>query len=301
MRRQADGKQESERYLALLGERVRAARARRGMTRKILSGESGVSERYLAQLESGRGNVSIVLLRQIARAMNLPLSELVHDGPDQPVEIALILEQLNRLPADELAHLRRHLHERYADADARHGRIALIGLRGAGKSTLGHGLAARLDLPFVQLNKEIEGEAGMPLNEVFDLFGQAAFRRLERQCLERLIESHQRAVIETGGGLVAEPGTYERLLGACFTVWLRASPEAHMARVAAQGDQRPMAGNREAMADLRRILEGRDILYRKADAVLETTDRGVEDCLAELVRIGQAAQPGQTTEAAPNQ
>ncbi|MDA1098220.1 MAG: helix-turn-helix transcriptional regulator [Proteobacteria bacterium] len=289
---QADRADGDERYLALLGDRVRGARARRGMTRKILSAESGVSERYLAQLESGQGNVSIILLRQIAAAMHLPLSELVQDGPDRPVEMALILEQLAALNNDDLADLHRHLRLRYAPEAGQSGRIALIGLRGAGKSTLGRALAQRLALPFVQLDKQIEEKAGMGLDEIFDLLGRAAYRRLERQCLEQVIESHPRAVLVTGGGLVTEPGTYERLLSSCYTIWLRAAPEAHMARVAAQGDQRPMAGNREAMQDLHRILDGRESLYRKADASLDTTARTQAACLDELVGMVPKAAHG---------
>ncbi len=282
---QADRERDDERYLALLGDRVRSARSRCGMTRKILSAQSSVSERYLAQLESGRGNVSIILLRQIAAAMNLALSELVHDGPDRPVELSLILEQLADLGSDDLAELHRDLRQRYTPETENSDRVALIGLRGAGKSTLGRALAKRLDLPFVQLNKEIEEAAGMGQDEIFDLLGQTAFRRLERQCLEQVIETHPRAVIETGGGLVAEAGTYERLLSSCHTIWLQASPEEHMARVAAQGDQRPMAGNREAMDDLRRILIGRENLYRKADATLDTTDRTIDACLEDLIAM----------------
>ena len=282
---QADRAGDDRRYLTLLGDRVRGARARRGMTRKILSAESRVSERYLAQLESGRGNVSIILLRQIAAAMNLPLSELVQDGPDRPVEMALILEQLSGLGSDDLADLHRHLRQRYTPEGGQSGRIALIGLRGAGKSTLGGALAKRLNLPFVQLNKEIEAKAGMGLDEIFDLLGQAAYRRLEQQCLDQVIDAHPRAVLETGGGLVTEPGTFERLLSSCYTIWLQASPEEHMARVAAQGDQRPMAGNREAMDDLHRILDGRESLYRKADTTLDTTARTLGACLDELVDL----------------
>ena len=280
---------DDDRYLAMLGDRVRGERSRRGMTRKILSNYSKVSERYLAQLESGRGNVSIILLRQIAAAMHVPLAELVQDGPDQPVEMALILEQLADLSVGDLADLHRHLRQRYTPEAAQNGRIALIGLRGAGKSTLGRALAKRLELPFVQLNKEIETAADMKLEEIFDLLGQAAFRRLERQSLEHTIEAHARAVIETGGGLVTEAGTYERLLSSCYTVWLQASPEEHMTRVAAQGDQRPMAGNREAMADLHRILEGRESLYRKADAVLDTTRRTIGVSLDDLVAMAPEA------------
>lgn len=275
----------SEDYLARLGERVRAWRVRRGMTRKLLARDSGVSERYLAQLESGRGNVSILLLRQIAEAMNTPLAELVREGPEPPVELSLLLQQLQRLGPEQLTEARGALARRFGQDEGRRGRIALIGLRGAGKSTLGAALAKRLKLPFVQLDALVEQAAGMRLDEVFDLLGQAAFRRLEREALERAIAAHPRIVLETGGGLVAEAETYERLLAACYTIWLRASPAEHMGRVAAQGDFRPMAGNREAMADLKRILEGRDQLYAKADAQLDTSGRSVQDCVEELAKL----------------
>jgi len=276
-------------YLRLVGERVRDLRARRGMTRKILSRDSGVSERYLAELENGRGNISIMLLRQIAEAMHIPIDDLVREGPDMPIELSLIVEQLRRLDAGELDDLHRQLQTRLGSDQARGGRIALIGLRGAGKSTLGQELAARLSAPFVQLNKEIEAEAGMSLSEVFDLFGQAAFRRLERQCLERVIDEQERVVIEAGGSLVSEPATFERLLTACYTIWLQAAPEEHMKRVLAQGDHRPMAGNREAMGDLQRILEGRNELYGKADAVVDTSGRPVDACVEELVALSAGA------------
>jgi len=274
-----------DQYLVLLGERVRAARSQRGMTRKILSAESGVSERYLAQLETGRGNISIILLRQITTAMNLPLTDLVQEGPDRPVEMSLILEQLTDLDQEELVDVHQHLRQRYAPAKGQGGRIALIGLRGAGKSTLGRALAKRLDRPFVQLNQFIEKAAGMSQGEIFDLLGQAAFRRLERQCLDQMIESHDLAVIETGGGIVADAGTYGRLLSTCHTIWLQAAPEEHMNRVTAQGDHRPMAGNRQAMDDLRQILAGRESLYRKANAKLCTSGRTVGNCLDELMEM----------------
>jgi XRE family aerobic/anaerobic benzoate catabolism transcriptional regulator len=255
------------------------------MTRKQLARDSGVSERYLAQLESGRGNISILLLRQIAEAMNTPLAELVREGPEPPVELSLLLQQLQRLAPEQLTEARGALARRFGQDEGRRGRIALIGLRGAGKSTLGAALAKRLTLPFVQLDALVEQAAGMRLDEVFDLLGQAAFRRLEREALERAVAAHPRMVLETGGGLVAEAETYERLLAACYTVWLRASPAEHMGRVAAQGDFRPMAGNREAMADLKRILEGRDQLYAKADAQLDTSGRRVQDCVEELAKL----------------
>lgn len=273
-------------YLKDIGDRVRAARARRGMTRKILARDSGVSERYLAQLESGKGNISILLLRQVAQAMNMSVSELVREGGEPPVEMTLLSGLLGRLQPHELNEAHALLTDRFDTRDRRR-RIALIGLRGAGKSTLGRALAARLELPFLQLNKAIEQEAGMQLPEIFDLFGQSAFRRLERSALDRLLDENRTAVIETGGGLVSEAETFERLLATCHTIWLQADPDEHMQRVIAQGDHRPMAGNREAMADLERILSERKALYSKADTVLNTSGRSEDECLEELVTIAR--------------
>ena len=271
-------------YLRTLGERIRAERARRGMTRKILARDSGVSERYLAQLESGLGNSSIVLLRQIARAMGLSIAELVRDEPDPPVELTLLIQTLTRLPPQNLAQARKLLAKRFGaiDEHERRHRIALIGLRGAGKSTLGVRLAKDLRVPFVELDSEVERESSLRLSEIFDLYGQAAFRRYERRALENVVARQERAVIAAGGSIVSEPATFDLLLSACFTVWLTASPEEHMSRVMAQGDLRPMAGNEAAMDDLRRILEGRNPLYSKADATITTSRRTFEQTYREL-------------------
>jgi XRE family aerobic/anaerobic benzoate catabolism transcriptional regulator len=274
-----------EEFLKRLGDRVREARAKRGMTRKILSRDSGVSERYLAQLETGQGNISILLLRQLAAALDMPIETLVREHQDPSVELAHAQELLRRLGPEDLIEARQMLLQRFdAAADkARRSHVALIGLRGAGKSTLGARLADHLEVPFVELDKEIERASGLSLGAIFDLYGQAGFRRLERQCLQDLIARHPSFVLATGGSLVSEPATFELLLSHCFTVWLTASPAEHMERVVAQGDMRPMASNREAMSDLQRILKVRNPLYSKADARVDTAGRSIEDSLALLI------------------
>ena len=272
-------------YLARLGERVRMLRAGRAMSRKVLARESGVSERYLAKLEGGEGNISVLLLRQVARALDTPIDRLVLDGPDPSVDFAHVVEILRRLDAAELERAEHWLAQTFGGVlrASRHGRIALIGLRGAGKSTIGALLAKRIDAPLVELDREIEREVGMTLPAVFDLYGQAGFRRLERQALNRVVADHPRMVLAVGGGLVSDPAAYERLLSSCFAIWLRASPEEHMQRVIAQGDLRPMADNRQSMADLERILSVREPLYAKADLQLITSGQTPEVSLDALL------------------
>lgn len=275
-------------FLALLGERVREARTRRGMTRKDLARDSGVSERYLAQLESGEGNASVLVLRQIGAALGAPLTELLRED-SEPAEMALIRQFLARLPRQRLARAREFLLREFGGQDAaRRRQIALIGLRGAGKSTLGEALAAELKVPFIELDREIEREAGTGLSEIFLLYGQQGYRRYERRCLEKTLECHKRCVIATGGSIVSEPATYDLLLSACFTVWLKAQPEEHMARVVAQGDTRPMEGNQQAMDDLRRILDSRSMLYAQANATVDTSGHSMRQSLKDLKRTIQA-------------
>ena len=272
-------------YLAALGDKLREARAKKGLSRKVLAADSGVSERYLAQLEAGLGNVSILLLRQIASALDLSLIDLLAEDSEEDAELSLTTQFLRKLPRQKLAAVHSQLVRDYGNArNERMKRIALIGLRGAGKSTLGARLAKTLAAPFVELDREIEREAGTSLSEIFLLYGQPGYRRYERRCLKNVLEKNERAVIATGGSIVSEPGTYELLLSSCFTVWLKAAPEEHMARVVAQGDTRPMAGNDQAMEDLRRILETRAMLYRQADVVVDTAGKSVEKSLAELRR-----------------
>jgi XRE family aerobic/anaerobic benzoate catabolism transcriptional regulator len=273
--------------LKSLGERVRQARARRGMTRKQLAHHSGVSERYLAQIEAGHGNISVLVLRQLGKALNMSADVLLYEGPEPPVEFVHTVEFLRRLSVDELKHARQMLLHQFGGVDpaARHRRIALIGLRGAGKSSLGAALAERLEMPFLELDRLIEQESGLTLNLIFDFRGQAGFRELERQCLENVLRRHPCFILATGGSLVSEPGTFERLLSSCFTVWVRTSPEEHMRRVMDQGDMRPMSNNRDAMSDLKRILAEREVLYSKADIQIDTAGRTFEQSLDILIQI----------------
>lgn len=274
-------------YLCRLGERVREERARRGMTRKMLARDSGLSERYLAQLESGKGNVSIKLLRRVGEALNLPLARLVDAEPGEPTELRRLIEILRRLSPDRLEEARALLDAHFAAPErrARHRRIALIGLRGAGKSTLGSRLARHLDVPFIELDAEIERDFGLSLSEIFALSGQSAYRRSERRALDDVLEDHPRFVLAAGGSIVAEAETYEELLTRCFTIWIKASPEEHMSRVIAQGDLRPMSDNSEAMADLNRILAARTPLYARADAVVDTAGSTEDASFRQLLTI----------------
>ena len=269
-------------FLAAMGRHAREARERRGMARKAISQNAGVSERDLAQLEAGEANASVLLLRSVARALDLPLTELL-DPRESSVEQRLIHRFLDGLPAHRLEDVVFRLMRDFGDeASARRRRVALIGLRGAGKSTLGSALAAASQTEFVELDREIEREAGISLSEVFLLYGQAGYRRIERHCLERLIRAHPEMVMTVGGGIVSEPETYNLLLRNCFTVWVKASPDEHMARVVAQGDLRPMQGNAEAMKDLARILDARESLYRKADITLDTSGDDPAQSLSKL-------------------
>jgi XRE family aerobic/anaerobic benzoate catabolism transcriptional regulator len=248
--------QEEDAYLARLGDRVRAWRTEHGMTRKSLAAASGVSERYLAQLEAGEGNISVLLLRKVARAMGVTVERLVRE------------EEPAAKP------------------------VALVGLRGAGKSTLGAKLAQALHVPFIELDREVEKEAGAPLAEVFAMYGQDAFRRFERRALERVLAEHPRAVLATGGSLVTDPGTYELLLERCRCVWLKASAPEHMSRVLAQGDIRPFkdrngrgTGRSSALDEIRKLLADRERLYGRAGAVVDTSGKSVRQCLAELRKV----------------
>jgi XRE family aerobic/anaerobic benzoate catabolism transcriptional regulator len=278
-----------EGFLAGLGRRVRGFRNRRGMTRKMLAAEADVSERHLAQLETGDGNISVLLLQRIARALSVSIGELFIDPHVDDHETATILKRLERLPAARRREIVTRIQSDIEDdGKARDGRIALIGLRGAGKSTLGARLAADLNVPFIELDREIEKDAGVDLAGIFSLYGQAGYRRFENRALERVLTAHGRAVISVGGGVVSERETYDRLLASCFTVWVKAKPEEHMARVVAQGDLRAMEENDEAMEDLRDILAAREPLYGMADFQLETSGDSVDESFSKLKRAATA-------------
>jgi XRE family aerobic/anaerobic benzoate catabolism transcriptional regulator len=259
------------------------------MTRKALVQHARISERYLAQLELGKGNCSIVLLRRIARAIGVPVTQIVQEGSEPALDLVLLSQFLERLSPAALVEARDLLLQNFGESsdDARRRRIALIGLRGGGKSTLGRLLADRLNVAFIELDREIEKLSGAPLSEIFDMFGQDTFRRAEREALDNVLRRHGHFVIATSGSIVTEPGTLELLLTSCFTIWVRAEPEEYMKRVIAQGDMRPMAKSARAMEDLVSILRSREPLYAKADAVLMTSGKTPQQNLDELLLLSR--------------
>ena len=276
-------------FLSSIAQSVRAARSRRGMTRKQLAHDADVSERLLAQLEMSEGNVSIVLLRRITNALNMSFAELfTYEKAPQP-EKRSIQNLLARLPEDRLKEVAQKLLREFGeDIKLRWTRLALIGLRGAGKSTLGARIAKEFRAPFVELDSEIEKDAGIPLAEIFSLYGQSGYRRIERRTLERVLQEHERVIISVGGGVVSEKENYDYLLKNCFTIWIKAQPEEHMARVIAQGDFRAMADNNEAMEDLRRILEARESFYERADGTVDTSGETVDKSFTQLKSVIQS-------------
>jgi XRE family aerobic/anaerobic benzoate catabolism transcriptional regulator len=286
-----------DQFLSGLGDRVRTLRANRGMSRKALAREARISERHLANLETGSGNASVLMLRQLTRALHCSIAELVGEEGVASPEWRRIRELLRGRNESTLKRARELIagilgSGRNPDP-ARTGRIALVGLRGAGKSTLGRMLADDRGIPFVELNRTIERLAGCDVSEVHALYGAGGYRRYELQALEDTVAGFPEAVIATGGGIVSEPATFALLLDQCFTVWLRATPEEHMKRVVAQGDMRPMAGNSEAMDDLKRILAGRENFYAKADLTLDTSGRTLAEAyLALLGSLIETLPPG---------
>ena len=279
-------------FLVALGERVRALRARRGTTRKSLALAADVSERHLANLEYGLGNASILVLQQVAHALQCSLAELIGDVTTSSPEWLLIRELLERRDDPTLRRVRTAIGELLgtcASNESRSSRIALIGLRGAGKSTLGRMLAEDLGFPFVELSREIEKFAGCTVSEIQALYGVNAYRRYERRAIEEAIQIYPEAVIATPGGLVSDAATFNQLLSHCTTVWLQADPEDHMRRVAAQGDMRPMAASKEAMEDLKGILAGRAGFYSKAEFTLNTSSQALEPTFLTLRKVVRTA------------
>jgi XRE family aerobic/anaerobic benzoate catabolism transcriptional regulator len=269
-------------FLEQLGQRVRTMRAMRGMSRKVLAKASGISERYIAQLESGKGNVSIVLLRRVSAAMDKQVEDLIPTTDTAP-DWLLIRDLIRNATPAQIAQAKEILS---GGGPARHGRgfagIALIGLRGAGKSTLGKLLAKKIGWTFVELNREIERINGLSVAEIMALYGQEGFRRMEHTALTQVLTGKEPVVLATGGSIVSEPVTFDLLLSSFYTVWLRAKPEEHMGRVRKQGDMRPMESDRSDMQELRTILLSREPLYARAAAQVDTADLAIEEAAARL-------------------
>lgn len=279
-------------FLVALGERVRDLRARRGMTRKAAAQTAGISERHWANLEYGIGNASIIVLVQVAEALHCSLAELTGDVTTSSPEWLMLRELLERRDEAALRRARIAIGELFGTGGgnlAKSPRIALVGLRGAGKSTLGQMLADDLGFPFVELSREIEKFAGCSVAEIQALYGQNAYRRYERRALEEAIQLHSEAVLAIPGGLVSDAATFNLLLAHCTTIWLKAAPEDHMQRVAAQGDLRPMAASAEAMEDLKRILAGRAAFYSKAEFTVDTSAQPLAESFGILRVVARGA------------
>ena len=274
-------------FAAELGRMVRLGRAARGMSRRQLAQESGTSERYLAQIESGAGNPSVLVLRAIADALEMPMFELLPQTGGVAAPYARIIDLLGRAAPSDLAAIADTIERQIGRSAAsdRGRRIGLVGLRGAGKSTLGQMLADKLGVPFVELDRMVEQQYGASIPLLIEMSGVATFRRHERACLERVIAENEAAVIATAGGIVSNPETYGLLLRRTHTVWISAQPEEHMSRVMKQGDFRPMAKNREAMADLHAILESRRADYARAETTLDTSGATVQQSFAKLAKL----------------
>lgn len=267
-----------------VGARVRTARELKGVPRRVVSELSGVSPRYLAQLEAGEGNISIGLLQRVALALGHKIEWLVGEEDPWTSELVKITDLYQAATADMREKALEALNPQSPER-LRAQRVCLIGLRGAGKSTLGAMAGQMLHVPFVELNIEIEEHAGMPVAEVVALYGQEGYRQLESQALTRIIATHDTLILGAAGGIVSEPNTFKILLANFHTIWIKASPEEHMERVRSQGDTRPMAGNPEALDQLRRILKNREELYQRAQAQVDTTGKPLQYSVDELVKL----------------
>jgi XRE family aerobic/anaerobic benzoate catabolism transcriptional regulator len=270
--------------IARVGDRVRKARELKGLPRRVVSEISGVSPRYLAQLEAGEGNISIGLLQRVAIALDHRIEWFVSEEDPWTSEVLRAADLFRTATADTRKKVLEILSP-WPPESLRAHRICLIGLRGAGKSTLGAMAGQVLHVPFVELNREIEDHAGMPVNEIIALYGQEGYRMLEAQAISRIIATHDTLILAVAGGIVAEPDTYKTLLAHFHTIWIKADPEDHMARVLAQGDTRPMSGNPEAMEQLKSILKSRKVLYARAVAELETSQKPLQTSINDLVAL----------------
>lgn len=269
-----------------VGLRVRALRAEMSMPRRVLSENSGVSPRYLAKLEAGNGNVSIGVLAKVARALDAPIDALIAEGFPDDTSFARMMKLYLEASPITRAKIAQILSPEF-EKSQKLSRICLVGLRGAGKSTLGARVADAWRVPFVELNTEMENDAGMPIGELIAMFGQDGYRRLEAETLNRIIGEYPRAVVAVAGGIVANGDTFQTVLSRFHTIWLKASSGEHMDRVRAQGDRRPMDGNPNAMIQLRQILKERESLYAQADYALDTSGKSVEHSQSDLSKIIQ--------------
>lgn len=280
-------------YLRLVGERVRLNRVKRGLSRKALSQNSGVSERYLAELERGTGNASLLVLKSISAALNLKVEDLISEQEPKSAELALVIRQLEQLSSSELAEVRDLMARRYGrTATASIGRIALVGLRGAGKTALGRNAAQALGVPCIEIDREIERASSMDLPEIFAVHGEAVYRRLENESLDAVIGSVPRAIITTGGGIVLSQQTYDKLLDNCFVVWVTASEEQLAARAKSDLGLSSQTLAPRAREELVRALRAREPLYRRANAIIDTTGKTNEDVLEEFLSLVSAADTG---------
>jgi len=270
-------------YLAILGLRVRTERIRKSMSRRKLAEDSGVSERYLALLESGTANPSILVLKAIATALALKIDDLVEEKQNQSSIYLEFREHLRGISDDELHHLLTEAKDPVLRIKKNH--IALIGLRGAGKSTLGRELEKKLGVNFIELGSEIAKAAGMPVSEIFSLGGQATYRRFQNEALVNVLNHYPMSVIAIGGSLVTEPDTFNLLLRTCHTIWVQAKPKEHMKRVIAQGDYRPISNNKNAMAELEAMLADRLSLYQRAEHTIDTSELSISEALDLIVNL----------------
>lgn len=272
--------------MARVGQRVRKAREMKGLPRRVISEKSGVSMRYLAQLETGEGNISIALLKRVALALDIRMEWLLDEEDPWTSDVVRFSELFRSSTAQDRRRAIEALNPERPES-LRANRVCLVGLRGAGKSTLGALVGRALEVPFLELNRNIEDHAGMPVTELMAFYGQEGYRTLEAQAVDRVIAMHSTVILAVAGGIVAEPSTFNAVLSHFHVIWVKASPQEHMDRVQAQGDLRPMAGNPEAMTQLRTILRSREALYRQAHAEIDTSGKDVQAAADELAALIQ--------------